>query len=269
MNALSSTSSPQSGSPVQAHRAPYTSPAIFFPYPNLIAAESTRHGGVSAAPFDSLNLGLSSGDGREAVLENRKIFFGALHISLSEAVLSHQVHGDAVLQAEAAGHFEGYDALITNRKNLFLAVSVADCVPLLLYDTAHHAVAAVHAGWRGTVKQIVRKTVEAMQRQFHTEPADCVAYIGTCIDECAFEVGEDVASQFDTPFKTQGDGDGKFFVNLKAANRAQLEAAGVLSGRIETSPYSTVQHSLDYFSYRLASQRGLQTGRMMAVIGLR
>lgn len=239
-------------------------PAVFAPFAHLIAAESTRHGGVSPTPLHTLNLGRSAGDTIENVYENRRRFFGALGIEVAAVALSHQVHGDSILLAEQPGHYEGHDAIVTNRADLFVAVSVADCTPILIYDARTQAVAAIHAGWRGTVKEIVRKTCEYMSVSFGTQAADCYAYVGTCIDECSFEVGPEVAEAFDGAFKRFDPTKQKYFVNLKAANVAQLERFGVPAAQIEVSPYSTVLHNEDYFSYRFEQAR---TGRMMAVIG--
>ena len=239
-------------------------PGIFSQFPNLTAAESTRYGGVSAAPFSSLNLGLSTGDIRDHVIENRRRFFNGLGLEIAQVATSHQVHGEQILYADTAGHREGYDALITDQPGVFVAVSIADCTPVLVYDASNRAVAAIHAGWRGTVAGIVGKTLLAMASRFGTQAGDCYAYVGTCIDECTFEVGADVADHFTDAFKRFDSEKQKFFVDLKAANAAQLRAFGIPDNQLEISPFSTVQHNADYFSYRL--ERG-QTGRMLAGIG--
>ena len=239
--------------------------AIFGQFPSLIAAESTRHGGVSPAPFNSLNLGGSTQDSLENVTENNVRFFSALHVPLDNVAKSHQVHGDQILNVHAAGRFEGFDALITNVPGIQLAVTIADCTPILIYDSVKKAVAAIHAGWRGTVAQIVAKTLEKMGNDFGTKPMDCFAYIGTCIDECSFEVGEDVADHFDLNFKRWDAEKQKYFVDLKQANLTQLVEKGVRSDNIEISNYSTVLNNDDYFSYRL--EKG-QTGRLLATIGI-
>ncbi|CAG5003741.1 Polyphenol oxidase [Dyadobacter sp. CECT 9275] len=243
----------------------FRSPIVFGPFPGLVAAESTRHGGVSVAPYHSLNLGGATKDTPENVTENNNRFFSALGIPVSSVAKSHQVHGTAILRVEHPGRFEGYDALITDRKNIQLAVTIADCTPVLIYDPVRKAMAAIHAGWRGTVGEIVKKTVLTMQQTYGCEPADCYAYIGTCIDACSFEVGDEVAEQFDPLHKKRNDEKGKFFVDLKAANRQQLLDTGLKEERIELSPFSTVIHNDDYFSYR--HENGL-TGRMLATIGL-
>ncbi|WP_128547845.1 peptidoglycan editing factor PgeF [Larkinella soli] len=244
----------------------YRTVTLFRAFPDLVAAESTRHGGVSPSPFASLNVGLNTEDDPENVEENRRRFFAGLGIDGSRVASSHQVHGDLILVAEEPGRYSGYDALITNRPELFLTVTVADCTPILIWDPVRKAVAAVHAGWRGTVAGLVEKTVRAMQEVFGTHPADCYGFVGTCIDRNSFEVGLEVAEQFGPAFRTLDPERGRFLVDLKAANAAQLTAAGFRSDRIEISPYSTVGTSQDYFSYRRENGR---TGRMLALIGFR
>lgn len=244
----------------------YHIPPVFESLPDLVAAESTRHGGVSPAPFASLNVGINTADDPANVAENRRRFFSSLGIDSQQVASSYQVHGDQILTVTQPGRFEGYDALITNQPNHFLTVTVADCTPILIYDAGQRAVAAIHAGWRGTVARLVQKTVRAMQEQFGTQPEQCFAYIGTCIDRDSFEVGPDVAESFDERYKRFDDERQKFLVDLKEANAAQLAAAGIPAGQIGVSPYSTVLHNRDYFSYRAESGN---TGRMLALIGLR
>jgi len=244
----------------------FHSPTIFQRFPNLIAAESRRNGGVSVAPFSSLNLGLNTKDTPENVIENRRLFFEKLAISEARLASSHQVHGDSIQIVTEPGRTEGFDALVTDVPEVVLGVTVADCTPVLIYDAHRRIVGAVHAGWRGTVSQLVYKTLETMHAEYGTAPGDCFAYVGTCIDENAFEVGEEVAEQFSDKFKRFDTKSGKFLVDLKRANAAQLENFGIPTERIEISPYSTITHNDDYFSYRL--EKG-QTGRMLAVIGMR
>ncbi|NTW48283.1 MAG: peptidoglycan editing factor PgeF [Chlorobiales bacterium] len=243
----------------------FVRPDIFKAFPEVVAVQSTRHGGVSDAPFSSLNLSYSTGDTPESVRQNRRRFFGGLGITEDAVVSSVQVHGDQILHASKGGHYDGYDAFITDQKQLFLSVSIADCVPILIYDPTHQAVAAVHAGWRGTVEQIVGKTILAMQEKFGTLPEACAAYIGTAIAGEDYQVGEEVACHFDPAHTRKEDAPGKFLLDLKAANRDQLRIAGLRDNQVEVSPFSTYQYHQDFFSYR---QSGGKTGRMMAVIGI-
>ena len=179
---------------------------------------------------------------------------------------SKQVHGDQIRHTIAPGGAEGFDALVTNVPGILLAVSVADCTPILIYDHRQKVVAAIHAGWRGTVAGIVAKTLIFMEKTFETRGVDCFPYIGTCIDECSFEVGDEVAEEFAEPFKRFDAGRGKFFVDLKKANAAQLLEFGIPEAHIEISNYCTVRNVADFFSHR--KDQGV-TGRGMGVIGLR
>lgn len=246
------------------HKPMLHQPPIFAHYPGLVAAESTRHGGVSEPPYSALNLGKSTGDRPEHVAENRRRFCEALGFLPAQMAWSKQVHGDWVRHVETPGGADGYDALVTQTPGVLLCVSVADCTPILVLDTRSKALAAIHAGWRGTAAAIVAKTLSEMAAWFGTRGPDCVAYVGTCIDFCAFEVGAEVGAAFEPPFKQYDAQRDKYFVDLKSANKAQLTAFGVPPANIEVSPFCTVTHNDRYFSHRY--EKGT-TGRMLAAIG--
>ena len=240
------------------------SPKIFSTFPHLIAAQSKRIGGVSVGDFNSLNLGLSTEDKKNNIEQNRTLFFSSLGINESNLASSHQVHGNEILIAHEAQRATGYDAVITNKVNLFVAVTIADCTPVLIYDKHTHAVAAIHAGWRGTASKIVERTLNEMQKNFGTNAADCFAYIGTCISKNAFEVGNEVAEQFDNAFVHFNETKQKHYVDLKAANLQQLQGFGIPISQIEIAETCTVLNNDSYFSYRKENGK---TGRMLAVIG--
>lgn len=232
---------------------------------NVIAGQSTRLGGKSQPPFSTLNLGLNTDDDPQVIRENRTLFFNSIGIREDRVAGAHQVHGTEILEVNSPGLHEGYDAFITNRKQILLTVTVADCTPILICDPVRNAIAAIHAGWKGTAYKIVQKTLSKMQNRYGTEGKDCFAYIGTCIDECSFEVDADVADEFSEKFKRWDSQKGKFFVDLKLANKQQLLNMGVPEDQIEISPFSTFTHNDRFFSYR---KEGGQTGRMLAVIGM-
>ncbi len=242
----------------------YYQPALAAQLPGLVLAQSTRHGGVSRPPYASLNLSLHTDDSLTDVLENRRLLCAALGIEVAQLCGAHQVHGTRIKQVMLPGYWDGYDALITDRPDCYLSVSVADCVPILLVDPVRRAVGAAHAGWRGTVGHIATQTVLAMQQAYGTRPADCYAYIGTCIDECSFAVDADVADHFATTAKRWDSDHQKYYVDLKAANRHDLLRAGLLEERIEVSPFCTFVQHADYFSHRYA---GGVTGRGLGVVG--
>lgn len=242
----------------------FRSPPLLHSLPGLIAAESTRHGGVSPAPYKSLNLGLNTADDPRHVTENQERFFAALNIDPKRVATSLQVHGQEILEVTEPGRYDGYDALMTRQPNLFVGVSVADCVPILVYDQKNKAVAAIHAGWKGTVAELVRLTLEAMQQRYNTHAHDCYAYVGTSIDETSFEVGPEVADQFAPEYKRVDEFTQRTFINLRSANTKQLTNFGIPTAQIAISSFSTVLNNDDYFSHRL--EKG-QTGRFMVVIG--
>ncbi len=244
----------------------YHKPEIFTSFPNIIAAQSTRNGGVSDEPLNSLNLGYRVGDFEEKVLENRKRFYGSLGVDLGEVAATRQVHGDKILYVIEPGEYEGFDAMVTDKRDVFLSVSVADCTPVLIFDAVNQIVAAVHAGWRGTVEGIAFKTLEVMEMHFGTEAENCYAFIGTCIDQLSYEVDADVADYFPDEFKSFDKAKNKYFVDLKGGNKDQLLEFGIPESQIEVSPFSTVLHNENFFSHR--AEQG-KTGRMMAVIGMR
>ncbi|MFY7826602.1 MAG: peptidoglycan editing factor PgeF [Flectobacillus sp.] len=240
-------------------------PEIFEQFTNLVAAETTRHGGVSEKPYTSLNLGLYSGDKKETIIQNRRILYDALGIGERRVAHSRQTHSDEVVVVTRGKTFQGYDALVSNRKGVFLSVTVADCTPILIYDPVRQAVGAVHAGWRGTIKQITAKAIQKMQEEFGTRPENCFAYVGTCIDEKNFEVGIEVADEFKPDFKRFDDERQKYLIDLKKANLAQLVDCGVPSQNIQVSQYSTILNNDDYYSFR--KEKG-NTGRFTTIIGI-
>lgn len=233
-------------------------------FPKLTVAESTRLGGVSSAPLNSLNLVSHPADSADNVLRNREIFCHSIGWEPARLATLFQVHGAHILPVYKPGTKTGFDAMVTDEKNVLLAVTIADCTPVLLYDPVAGVLGAAHAGWRGTVAAIAAKTVLSMQRIYGSHPSNCWAYIGTCIGTNDFEVDADVADHFGPAHKRWDTEHKKYLVDLKKANRDQLLNLGVPSEQIEVSPYSTVRNNNRYFSHR--AERGL-TGRMLAVIG--
>jgi YfiH family protein len=210
-----------------------------------------------------MNLSFNVGDLPENVTANRTQFFGSLSIALGELAIPGQVHGTTVRRVSAPGSYPECDALITNLPRLFLCVTVADCVPILLYDPDRHAIGIVHAGWRGTASRIASAAVAAMVREFSSAPSRILTYLGPAASACCYTVGKDVASKFESRFLHQNSSGPT--VDLKAANVAQLEELGIPPENIEVSPYCTISEASLFHSYRRDRER---SGRMMAVIGL-
>ena len=263
-------------------------------FPWLIQAFSTRPGGVSALNGENvLNLGFADWDTRENVLENRRRFQSAIGAGDLKLIALKQFHSDVIhlFDAPPVGLCRG-DASATNRPGLLLGVQTADCVPILLVDPQKRAVAAVHAGWRGTLQRIVAKAVGKMQMQFGSKPSDLLAAVGPAIGGCCYEVGTEVAVQFKSQFSNASEwfdelrtGDepnplqwlnmqppghqpppGKVLLDLRKANRAQLLAAGLRAQNIFVSDLCTACRRDLLFSYR---KEGPLSGRLLSLIGMR
>ena len=268
--------------------------AAFSKLPWLIHGFGTRPGGVSGLNGENvLNLSFTDWDSRENVLENRRRFQSALGASDLPLVTLKQIHSDVihVFDSAPSESCRG-DGLITNRPGLLLAVQTADCVPVLLVDPKKRAIAAVHAGWRGTLARIVAKTIGAMQMHFASNPRDLLAAIGPCIGPCCYEVGTEVATQFlsqfsDAPsyFDELRTGDEpnplqwlnmappghqpppkNVLLDLRKANRSQLLTAGLQPRNVHVVDLCTACRPDLLFSYR---KEGPGTGRHLSAIALR
>ena len=229
---------------------------------DLVFGMSTRRGGVSPSPLD-LNLSFSVGDDPSNVEKNREIFFNALSVPPDRVAFPMQVHSSTVVRIDGPGRFQSCDALVTNVRGVYLCISVADCIPLFLYDPTHHAIAGVHAGWRGTEGRIIKNTIARMMAEFATNPRDLIAFIGPSAGQCCYAVGPDVAGRFDPKF--QQERNGSICIDLKAANKEQLLKAGVPETSIEVNPLCTISESDLLHSYR---RDGPNSGRMLAVLGM-
>lgn len=242
-------------------------------------AFTTRSGGVSPLPESALNLGTFTDDPRDNILENRRRLSVALGAASWPLITVRQIHSAIVHRVETppvSGEEATADALIGHQAEVLLAVQTADCLPILLADRRTGAIAAVHAGWRGTLAGIVARTVEQMQQAFQTQPADLLAAIGPAIGPCCFEVGPEVVSLFSEAWPdTQslvspppsGLSTGKAHFNLGLANRRQLRHAGLADSSIFESRLCTICHNDRFFSYRFELGAERPVGRLMGVIG--
>jgi len=238
---------------------------------------STRLGGVSAQPFDSLNLGNPSGtavqDDPDRIATNYRLFLSATGMGRRELIRVHQMHGAEVARAERGTNFASgqcADAIITADPARCCSVRTADCVPIFLASDDGKIVAAVHAGWRGIVAGILGRTVDLLWHAIEAADASqLVAAVGPCIGPTAFEVGTDVVDQFERLFGHQvwiERGGEKGHLDLPAAAHLQLIAAGLSESRIDVARLCTVSMPKEFFSHR--RDRGI-TGRMAAVIGVK
>ncbi len=238
--------------------------SIFSNFPELVQAFSTRVGGFSQPPFDSLNLGLSTADDVHTVRRNRTLFFKALGLSAEQMVFPQQVHSANVQVVRQPGVIAECDALITAEKNLFLTVQTADCFPVFLYDPIKKVVALVHSGWRGTAQNIVGKTVLRMKNDFNCQAEDLRVGIGPGVQQMCYQVDQQTAKHFEPRF-LKDDGPGHFRLDLQGAIIHQLQQSGVPLKHIEVENVCTHCAQETYFSYR---RDGQNSGRMMGVIGI-
>lgn len=240
-------------------------PSIFKPY-HLIAAQSTRLNHLLKQTGKAQVTEFSNQSDLFDRNQTRDEFLHQLGLKPEQLAYSRQVHENKILITDKPQYAEGYDAIITNKPSVYPCVTIADCTPVLIYDIKNKAVAAIHAGWRGTVAKIVTATLKAMQTNYGTKGEDCVAFIGACIGQYHFEVGEEVAAQFEQDEKYFNHEKQKYFVDLKLANKKQLLLSGVCENNIEISGYCTIADNDQFYSYRY--EKG-KTGRMLAVIGMK
>lgn len=236
---------------------------LFNRFPELLFGMSTVEGGVSPGTF-GMNLSYHVQDDPANVRENRRRFFGALGLTPDQAAFTRQQHTSDILTVTEPGQNDTCDALITDRPGLFLAISIADCTPVMLFDPVRRVVAGVHAGWRGTVGKIVEKTIQRMEKENATIPSDVVAFIGPSAGKCCYEVGAEVAGQFPSECIAPSTVPGKSMLDVKHANVIQLLDNGVRNSNIEVHQDCTI-HNTRYHSHRRDAQG---SGRMFAVIGI-
>lgn len=239
---------------------------------------TTRLGGVSKPPLDSMNLGIGRGDDPNAVAENYKIAGNAIGFDPDRLVFFPQVHKNDIFVAreeDAGMGFRNvrpeYDGIITNVKNLPLATFHADCTPIFLLDPTKQVAGVVHAGWRGTAHKAAGKAILKMQEEFSCDPKDILAGIGPCGGKCCYETDRDVpdamieslGAEVATFFTRKGE---KYLIDLAGLNKFVLLSHGVLDKNITMSNICTCCNSDTYWSHRAT---GGVRGAMAAIIMLR
>ena len=251
---------------------------LMLPYSNIFCFSTTRHGGFGKGTYDSFNCTPYTGDDSETVLKNQALLQSLLP-SPNQLVIPYQTHGTQILlldekymcasPAEREACLQEVDALITNLPGYCLCISTADCIPILLYDKQHQAIAAVHAGWRGTVNFIVGHTLERMRAVYGTVGQEVVACIGPGISLESFEVGDEVYEAFRlngfdmSRISCRNANTGKFHIDLWETNRQQLLDFGVPSSQIEVAGICTYIHHEEFFSAR---RLGIASGRILSGI---
>ena len=248
--------------------------------PKVFAFSTTRHGGYSEGSYGEFNINPYCGDPAEAISRNRKALCGKLGIEDTALFFPHQVHKSrgVVIDKEflklpeqrRKEMLDGFDYIATQENGLCIGVSTADCVPILLYFENPQAIAAIHAGWRGTMKRIALNAVEDLKKSMGLNTAYCKAIIGPSISCQAFEVGDEVYEAF----KNEGFDmtkiakriNGKWHIDLWKANTTQLECAGICADNISVAGICTYNNHKDFFSAR---RLGTNSGRIFSGILIR
>lgn len=228
----------------------------------VVHGSYSRHRGSSGWPYDSLNVGLHVGDAQECVCENRERI--KQHLGIERLISAKQVHGCEILSvtkrpAEDAEH-PGYDALITDLPGVALMIQQADCQAIMLHDPINKAVANIHSGWRGSVQNIIGKTVRAMRHEYGSQPRELLAAISPSLGPCCGEF-VDYRDELPEPFHSYQVR--PHYFDFWAISRDQLIESGVRRDHIEIAGVCTVCDP-NYFSYR----RDGVTGRFASVIAL-
>ena len=247
---------------------------------NVTAFSTTRHGGCitdnTVSSYATFNINRYCSDDEEHIRKNRMALCSLLGISDDKLLMPHQVHLTktaridetflALSEEQKVIALEGYDALMTDLRGVCIGVSTADCIPILLYDEEHHAICAIHAGWRGTVARIAEKAIDEMKEAYGSRPEKIKAQIGPGIQLESFEVGDEVYEAFAREgfnMSAISIKKEKWHIDLPACNRMQLIESGILPTSITVSPVCTYQQANDYFSAR---RLGINSGRIFTGI---
>lgn len=232
---------------------------------------TSRHGGISSAPFSSANLAFHVGDNPEDVLKNHALLAHTLAYNPHTLIHMRQIHSDRIVTVDETLTFDTppeCDALITNALNTPLMVMSADCTGILIYDSEQKSIAAIHAGRAGALNAILQKTVEAMQKEFGSQQNHLHFILGPSIGGCCYEINETIAIECETKgyANALSRRERKIFLDVNTILLEQLSKMGIQRDKIEIIDHCTSCRNDEYFSYRADAQK---TGRIAGVIILR
>lgn len=249
----------------------------FEPYKDILGFTTTRAGGVSTDErYSSFNVGVYTDDDQDNIRANREILCKELGIDKSRLFNAHQTHGDRIVcidedvlgktEGEVREQLDGCDGLITSLSGVCVAVTTADCVPVLLYDKRRQVVAAVHSGWRGTLLNISSKAVAVMKEKYGCDVSDIVSVVGPCISQDNYQVGVDMRERFvernpsfASFFADDKSDSEKCFMNIREIVRKELEDEGLRE--VFVSEHCTFRDDELFFSAR---RQGIDSGRMLS-----
>ncbi|MCL4550793.1 MAG: peptidoglycan editing factor PgeF [Bacteroidetes bacterium] len=237
--------------------------ALLNKYPELIFGLSTKIGLERTAPY-FFNMSLTVGDDIETVKQNRDAFFKEIGLNSSQIALQKQIHSDIITVVNEAGLIGESDAMVTTKPGIGLAISTADCTPIFIYDRGNHLIAAVHSGWRGTTKRILEKTLIRLKEEYNSRADDLIVYIGPSISQKNYEVGKEVAQQFDKKYLRYENN--KIYLDVASANLDMIYNFGVPTNQVEQSPLCSFEEKNLLHSYR---RDGKLSGRSLGIIALK
>jgi polyphenol oxidase len=231
-------------------------------YPELFFAFSTR------SWMDFRNNANKDDDISDLLLQKGikkrfRSFLEYLNIPADKIVTQKQVHSTNINYTEFSCHFDNSDGLHSNKKNIFLTIKAADCIPIFLFEPEKKVIAGVHSGWKGTHHKILSKMISELRNIYVVKPDKLIAYIGPGISKENYEVSKDVAGNFDNDVKEFRNE--KYYLDLKKDNYNQLINSGVRKENIEVSPLCTYERNDLFFSYRKEKHKA---GRMIGIIGI-
>ena len=236
--------------------------ALFSKFPEIIFGLSTKIGLNRTSPF-YFNLSYTVDDNPAVVKENREAFYNSLGLTSSQIAIQKQVHSDIVTIVDSPGQQGESDAMITSEIGIGLTISTADCTPIFIYDINQKVIAAVHSGWRGTEKKILAKTFTILKDKYSSNPNDLYIYVGPSISQKNYEVGKEVADQFDGIFIKEISG--KLYLDVLAANLKMISEAGVDFAKVEVSPLCSFKEKDLLHSFR---RDGKYSGRSHGILAM-
>ncbi len=238
-------------------------PYIFNSYPEIIFGFTTKISKDAKPPY-YFNLSYSVGDEKSIVDKNRKDFYELIGLTVENVGYQRQIHSDIVQVVGCGGDNGASDAMITEEKNLGLAIAVADCVPIFLYDFKNIVIAAVHSGWQGTEQKILLKALLMMQKDYSSKPENVIAYLGPSIAQANYEVGKEFAEKFGSIYLKPKDE--KYLLDVSGINYKTLLDFGIPKNQIQKSELCTYEFSTLLHSYR---RDGSLSGRSLGVIAIK
>lgn len=238
-------------------------PYIFNEFPEIIFGFSTKLGPGTGPPY-YFNLSQSVDDDRDKVNYNREVFFNSIGLTREKAAFQKQVHGDTITYVSVPGNVGESDAMVTDKREVALSISTADCTAIFIYDPVKKIIAGIHSGWRGTEKRITAKTLQRLKTEYGCRAENLFVYVGPSISRDNYEVGREVADRFNSRYVDEKNG--KIYLDVSAANYDMIINAEVPYHQIQKSPLCSFEYKELLHSFR---RDGKRSGRSLGVIAFK